>query len=226
MGGVPPTNNSQGGCSYIDAGDNLQAEPNTWPGFLARKINVTSLINTACGAHGNILVTNSILEILNKFNYTPKDTLIIFNLSDPARLDLPCEFSGIFADKTNVLWNENIIDYSYLKIPSNNIDKIKMWMGITQVERFTSNAVELLFTLLEYKKFDYYFMMMGNYINHRYLGPIIEKHKDKLISFDPGTSMIDFCQLTNNNVSDSDEHPSLNGHKIIADRIYEHINSV
>jgi len=226
MGGGPPTDRSQGGCSYIDAGDVLPAEPNTWPGFLARNLNVTSLLNTACGSHGNILVTNSILEILNKFNYNPKDTLIIFNLSDPARLDLPCASNGPFADVANVLWDSTIIDYSYLKMHSDIVDKIQIYMGIDQVEKFTSNAVELLITLLEYRKFDYYFMMMGNYINHQYLGPIIEKYNNRLISFTPGVSMIDFCRLSNNNVSNEDDHPSINGHKIIADIIYEHINSL
>jgi hypothetical protein len=226
IGGSPPTDISQGGCSYINTGDHPIAEPNTWPGFLARKLNVTSLINTACSGHGNILVANSILELLNKFNYAPENSLIIFNLSDPARLDLPCAFDDLNADDKNVLWTNDIIDYSYLKISNDNIDRIKIWMGIDQVEKFTSNAIELLFTLLEYRKFNYYFMIMGNYIDHQYLGPIIKKHKDRLISLNPGISMIDFCQLTNNTVSDSDLHPSIDGHKIIADMIYEYINGL
>jgi hypothetical protein len=226
IGGVPPTEQSMGGCSFIDARDGTPSTPKTWVGFLAQQLTVTSLVNVACSGHGNILTANSILEILNKFNYDPADTLIVFNLTDPARLDIPCAFDSLNEDDRNVLWTKDIINYSYLKISNDNIDKIKIWMGIDQVERFTSNAIELLFTLLEYRKFNYYFMIMGNYIDHQYLGPIIKKHKDRLISLNPGISMIDFCQLTNNTVSDSDLHPSIDGHKIIADMIYEYINGL
>ena len=230
MGGVPPTSTSEGGCSYIDGGkDYSVATPGSWAGFLAQKLNVTSMINTASSAHGNILIANTLLEILNKFNYDPRHTLIIFNLSDPARLDLPCDFNSPDADHTNILWTKDIIDHSYLKISdsnTNNINKVKMLLGINQVEQFTSNAVELLFILLKHRKIDFYFMMMSNYTNHHYLGPVIEKYRDRLINLDPGVSMYDFCQLTNNYISESDQHPNINGHKFIADAVYSHINNV
>jgi hypothetical protein len=235
MGGAPPTDRSQGGCSYIDDPQEIVGEksylaltPGSWSGFLAQKLNVTSMINTASGSHGNILIVHTLLEILNKFPYDPEHTLIVFNLSDPARLDLPCEFNHVDADHTHILWTKNIIDHSYLKLSGSDtkINKIIRLMGIDQVEQFTSNAVELLFTLLEHRKYNFYFMMMKNYINHRYLGPVIEKYKDRLINLSPGISMYDFCQLTNNYISKLDEHPTINGHKLIADAVYSHINAL
>ncbi len=230
MGGVPPTGASQGGCSYIDNGEGYAAStPGSWAGFLAQKLNVISMINTASGGHGNILIVYTLLEILNKFHYNPEHTLIVFNLSDPARLDMPCEFNHIDADHTHILWTKNIIDHSYLKLSGRDTDKINKivrLMGIDQVEQFTSNAVELLFTLLEHRKYNFYFMMMKNYINHRYLGPVIEKYKDRLINLNPGVSMYDFCQLTNNYISKLDKHPNINGHKLIADAVYSNINTL
>lgn len=236
MGGVPPTDTSQGGCSYIDdlaqaiVGEKsyLASTPDSWAGFLAQKLNVTSMINTASGSHGNMLIVHTLLEILNKFPYHPEHTLIVFNLSDPSRLDLPCEFNCVDADHDNILWTKNIIDHSYLKMSNDahKINEIKRLMGINQIEKFTSNAVELLFTLLEHRKYNFYFMMMANYIDNQYLGPVIEKYKDRLIGLNPGLSMIDFCQITNNCISKFDKHPNINGHKLIADAVYSHINTL
>ena len=65
VGGSPPTNTSSGGCSFIEDLDYTPAHPDTWPGFLARKLGVVSLINTASSGHGNNLITHSVLECIN-----------------------------------------------------------------------------------------------------------------------------------------------------------------
>jgi hypothetical protein len=233
IGGAPPTNTSQGGCSYIDDIDGivggggkkyLASTPGTWAGFLAQKLNVISLINVACQSHGNILTANSILEILNKFNYDPEDTLIVFNLTDPARLDIPCDTTSLVRSN-NISWTDNdTIDHGYMSTPKTI--KLVKTIGIDAVEKFTSNIVELLFNMLEHRKFEFYFLMMNDYTRHLYLGSIIDKYKTRSITIDPGTGMMEFCQLTNNYISTVDEHPNTNGHKLIADIVYKHINDL
>lgn len=224
IGGVPPTKQSAGGCSFIDAGDNnTPLTPWSWVGFLAQQLNVTSLVNVACGGHGNILTANSILEVLNKFNYDPTDTLIVFNLTEPVRLDIPCDTTSSL--RSNVIpWTDDVIDHSYMS----RIETIKLTkaIGIDAVEKFTSNIVELLFDMLEHRKFEFYFLMMTDYTQHSYLGSIIDKYKTRLITIDPGTGMMEFCQLTNNYISKLDKHPNITGHKLIADTVYKHIKEL
>jgi hypothetical protein len=224
IGGVPPTSISEGGCSFIDGGSDYPVwTPGSWAGFLAQKLNVTSLVNVACGGHGNILTANSILEVLNKFNYDPADTLIVFNLTDPARLDIPCDTTSLVRSN-NILWTEDVIDHLYMSRPETI--KLTKTIGIDAVEKFTSNIVELLFNMLEHRKFEFYFLMMNDYTRHPYLGSIIDKYKTRLITIDPGTGMLEFCQLTNNYISKLDQHPNITGHKLIADTVYKHIKEL
>ena len=58
IGGVPPTENSEGGCSYIDDPDFPALEPLTWAGILAKKLQVTSLVNLSTDSGGNLLTSN------------------------------------------------------------------------------------------------------------------------------------------------------------------------
>ena len=223
ISGVPPTKQSAGGCSFIDGGNNTPSTPKTWAGFLAQQLNVTSLVNVASSGHGNILTANSILEILNKFNYDSADTLIVFNLTDPARLDIPCDTTSLFRSN-DIPWTDDIIEHSYMNVIETR--KLPKKIGIDAVEKFTSNIVELLFDMLEHRKFEFYFLMMTDYTQHPYLGSIIDKYKTRLITIDPGTGMMEFCQLTNNYISNFDKHPNIIGHKLIADTVYRHIKEL
>ena len=222
IGGVPPTDDSRGGCSFIDDVDYTTEVPISWSGFLSKRLQVTSLINVAVGGYGNFSTTYSIMEILNRFNYDSNNTLVIMNLSDPMRLELPCSYNHHNAT-TWIPWDKSIIPYKYLHSEYKHLNKIKIDIGVDQIEQLTSNSIELLFNLLSHRKIDFYFLMMNNYRDHKYLGPVIEKFKNNLIVLDPGISMMEFCQLNNLTVSDTNLHPSVDGHRIIADIIYEHI---
>ena len=220
IGGMSPTVDGEGGCSFIHG----NSTPQTWAGFLAQKLQVNSLVNSATSGHGNILIANTILELTKRFNYKTSDTLIVFNLADPARLDLPCDFTHLDANTNSIPWDKNIIPYSYFnQSQSKIVTKLKIHSGIEQIEQLTSNTVEFLFNLLEYQKWNYYFLMMDNYLDHEYLGPIIKQFQHRLIRLNPGTSMLEFCQLTNNSKSKFDNHPTIEGHKIIANAIYDRI---
>ena len=217
IGGCPPTLLSVGGCSYIPDVDCGCTEPNIWPGFLARQLSVQSLVNTATSAHGNILISYTIFEILKKYTYNIEDTLIIFNLTDPNRLDTPCDFNNENADNL-ILWDEKLISHSYLTKPSTPIIS-------DAVEKYTSESVRFLMEYLKLKGFKFYFLLMSDYTEHKYLGPIIKQFRDHIITLNPGPSMIEFAVHTKNTVSKKDLHPNINGHRLIADQVYEYINN-
>jgi hypothetical protein len=223
IGGVPPNDLTNGGCSFIDGGNNPIKAPISWPGFLAQQLKVTSLVNTATPGQGNILIANTLLELIKRYNYKITNTLIVFNLTDPWRLDIPCDW-GDSKIQHRIPWDKNLISYAYIDQSSQYVEKMKSEMGIDVVEQYTSNTVEFLFNLLEYQQWNYCFLMMNDYLNHKYLGSIIEKFQHKLILLDPGSSMIEFCEKTNNCVSKFDNHPSLSGHKAIANILYEYVS--
>jgi hypothetical protein len=213
IGGCPPDHKSNGGCSYIQDPDYVASEPNNWVGFLARKLSVQSLVNLAASSHGNILTSYSIFELLKKYNYDVKNSLIIFNLTDPFRVDIPCDFYDKKADE-NIPWDKDILSHSYQKIQH---------CVSESMEKYTSESVRFLLEYLKLKGFKFYFLLMNDYTDHKYLGPIVNEFQDHLIAIDPGPSMMEFAISTKNTVSNTDFHPNLNGHKLIAEQIYSHI---
>ena len=223
LGGVPPTITHPGGCSFIKDPDFPAANPQTWPGFLAQQMNITSLCNVATISQGNMFVANTILECLNRFNYKSDDTLVVMNLSDPSRLDIPCPYDHSDVND-HVPWNQDIIPYSYIKPNTELVDNIKQHMRIEQVEYLTTNQVEFLFTLLEYRNIDFYFLLMNDYTD-ACLSQVISKFKKHFIELIPGPSMYQYCQITKTYRSKKDGHPSVDGHKQIADIVYQHIFS-
>jgi len=209
IGGTPPTTDSNGGCSFIYDPDSGVAELAAWPDFLSRKLQVTSLVNSANEGHGNILISHSLITMLRKFNYKKEDTLVMFNLSDPARHDFYTA-----SEKISNSWSLDLIPY-----------KLECDQHCVGSEYYTSQSVFLLMNYLKTIGFNFYFMMMRDYINDETLGPIIEEFKEHLITFEPGPSMIDWARETSNTRSNSDHHPSTNGHKLIADMIYNKIRN-
>lgn len=215
LGGSPPTKSSGGGNSY----NHGALSPWSWAGHLSRMLDVESLVNVAAAGHGNILTANAMMTLINSFNYNTDDTLIVFNLTDPARLDIICDFDCADADPW-ISWTKDIIPYTFLNRDRNfmrisNVDKI---------ERLTTATTELLFDFLEHKGFSYYFMTMND-VTQTPLNDLVEKHKARFIPLSPGKTMMNFCKLTDNTVSKSDFHPSENGHKMIAEQVYNSIFS-
>jgi hypothetical protein len=222
IGGAPPTVELVGGCSFIEDDDYIAAQPKSWAGFLAKKLKVTSMINTAASGHGNILIANSILECINRFHYKPTETLVVINLTEPWRFDLPCLHDHIEADSQHVPWDQLLIPYSYLDRNKKSINQIEKNIEFNQIDHFTSNAVEFLFNFLENQKIHFYFLTMNNF-DQTFLKKVINKFNKNFIKLTPGPSMFEYCQLTNGQFSEDDFHPNLEAHKKIADQVYNHI---
>lgn len=217
--GTPPTDNTNGGCSFIEDPDFPVAIPRTWPGILAQRMRIISLVNTASSNHGNILVANTIYECLTRYNYKADSTLVVMNLSDPGRFDIPCSFDSALVDKENIPWNKELIPYSYMYRTSDLFRKVSV-NNLDTVEQVTTNAIEMLFTFLQITNIDFRFLVMTDCTNTS-LQRIINKYYKNFVCLTPGTNMVDFCQATNTNVSNTDMHPNKNGHTLIANAVYE-----
>ena len=223
VGGTPPAGISDGGCSFIKDTDYASAEPGSWAGFLAQKLKVSSLVNTAASSHGNNLIANSILECLSRFQYNPVDTLVVMNISEPGRLDLPCAYDHPDADTQNIPWDHTLIPYSYLAMNSEIIKNTKKQVGLEQIEQLTSNSVEFLFNFLTNQQIDFFFLTMNNF-NDSCLSAVLNKFSNHYVQLIPGPSMYEYCQQTKTYRSKADGHPSNLGHKQIADIVYEQIS--
>ncbi len=223
IGGYPPTPAyPSGGCSFVPDIDYKSAEPTTWAGIVAQKLNVKSFVNVAATSHGNFLIANNLLALINRFNYQPIDTLVLFNLSDPARLDVLChwdnETKSQYCD-----WPQDVLPFGYQNRNSELVKKTLLSMGIDQVEHFSSNAILGMMSFLKQENFCFYFTMMRDYRANKYLGPVIEKFKDHFVDLDPGSGMYEYA-LALNSLRPDNAHPTTNGHKLIAEQLLNIIN--
>jgi hypothetical protein len=220
IGGVPPTpDNPEGGCSFVGETANT---PGSWPGYIAQQLNVSSLINLAASGHGNFLTANNILTLLQSFSYHSKDTLVLFNITDPGRFDLMCDFEqpnkSKFCD-----WHSDILPFSYVDRNSNILEPIVKLVGLDQVELITSTALLGMMSFLEQNNFTFRFLTMSEYSTPKYLAPVIQRYKHNMVDLFPGTGMQQYVSMLNLNTIDG-FHPDLNGHRAIADCVIESLN--
>jgi hypothetical protein len=220
MGGLPPSEmHPAGGCSFVDTGDYEVATPKSWAGMLAKKMQCNSFANFASSSHGNILVSMTLIESLSRYpTYCPNNTLVIFNLTDPARLDIPCSHSHY--DKSDCThWDNTILPFSFLSTDSKTNNDIRKNIGIEQVEIMSQQRQYRLLNFLEHRKFKYRFMMMRNYLNHNGMYSVIKDYQHNLIML-PGTSMEEYCIMNNLTISKSNTHPNQQGHAALTDIVY------
>lgn len=220
IGGIPPDHlNPTGGCSFIGSGDYTPAIPNSWASMVAKKIQCQSLVNFASSSHGNILISMTLIEALTKYSaYSPENTLVLFNLTDLGRLDVPC--SHDHPDKTTQNnWN-NILPFTFLSNKSKLHSTICKNIGIEQIEIMSQHAVLALLNFLEQRKFNYRFMIMRGYSKDSKMESIINQHRCGLVEL-PGGSMEKYCIMNNLTISKTDTHPTRHGHMMLADMVYD-----
>jgi hypothetical protein len=222
IGGVPPTKLSSGGCSFNNGADS--SDPASWVGFVAKSLNVSSLVNTAASGHGNILIANSIIEMLTRYQYDYKTTLVLFNITWPSRLDIPCDFDHPDHSK-HIPWTCNLIPYTYLKMDSTPAQYCYKHMGAEQVEQISCLSLINLFNFLENNQFNYRFVVAKDFSNFKTFDSVIKSRKENLIVLDnksPG--VVEF--VTDNNLKIDSIHPTVEGHRIISKIILNHIQEM
>jgi hypothetical protein len=219
-GGLPPNEvNPDGGCSFIDAGEFETAIPKSWAGILAKQMQCKSFLNLASSSHGNILVAMSLIETLTRYPaYQPSNTLVVFNLTDPARLDTACAHNHPDCS-TRISWSKEILPLAFLCPDSKTNNSIRKNVGIDQIEIMSQHAVLSLLNFLEQKKFNYRFIMMRNYLKHAGMANVLKDYQHNLITL-PGVGMEEYCIMNNLTISKHDTHPNQQGHTAIAEIVY------
>ena len=221
QGGVPPSpEHPDGGCSYIDAG----AKPNSWVGFVAQTLKVSSLVNVAGSSHGNYMTAHNIITVLERHPlYSPTNTVVLFNVSDPGRLDIPCHKEH--PDSAYCEWSDQVVPWRYINKKSLLQPLLLKNMGIEQVEALGTNMLLGLFSYLEYRGFPYGYMCMNNYSQHEQLAPVLARFSNKLINLDPGNSMTDHVKILGLNTQDQ-FHPDIAGHRSIANQVLKYLENL
>ena len=222
IGGLPPSIDNEGCNSFIDYDDFPAATPYSWASHIARDLAVRSFVNLAGGGHGNIMLANSVTEIINQNEYDLDHTLVIFNLTEPERLDIMCawdhhERSGM------VPWDKNIISHSYIGPLKPTYHNFRKNMGLEQVRMQTARVVDMFFSWLENNKIQFVFTMMNNYIADDQMAKIILPRLDRLVQCENYTNMYEY--VCNRNLNREDNlHPDREGHRRIADFVLERIS--
>lgn len=198
------------------------ASPKTWVGFLAQQLAVKSLVNLAANSHGNMLTANNIMSLLNRFKYDPSKTIVLFNITDAARLDLMCDWSHPDASPW-CTWPQNVLDFKYLSQTSDLVQTVRKNTGIDQIETASSNALHGMISFLTANGYNFKFLTMRDYSNCAKLSPIIDQYYSHWIDLDASAGLVEYVQKLKLTLSNTDFHPNMAGHKIIADGVYNHL---
>ena len=213
IGGLPPTLTHQGGNSYREDVDYPAATPLSWASFLAARINPDSFANLATAGHGNYLVSKTIYDMLQAYNYNPENTLVIFNISEMARMDVVCEYN---TENDFVTWPQDILNYSFLKPRSSKWSKIMYDYedDITELITHNTTALSELFEYLNTNKYPFVFTTLADYTDM----PVIQKYKEHYVQL-PGNGMREYA-VSMGLLDDYGFHPNLDAHDLISNIAY------
>jgi hypothetical protein len=224
VGGCPPTLNSVGGCSFCNDENYKSATPKSWASWVAKKLQVKSFVNTASSSHGNFLIADTILYLLTNYQYTPNNTLVIFNISMPTRLDIPCEFTHPDVSKF-LPWNENLIPFAYLDRTCRSYKNIEKNIGLDLVPLMSWQKIDFLCNWLENQKYNYLFLTTENHNNVKEFQQIVNPRRNLFIDLDPGVGLLEWSALTKNNTKNN-YHPDEKGRELISDLVIEKIKTI
>lgn len=222
IGGLPPIKNSPGGCSFNNQGQDYIATPASWASILAQLLNVQSFVNLAASSHSNILVANTIRHVLSSNNYSPDDTLVVFNISIANRLDVPCEFDHPNASEF-IPWTEYLFPHSYLDRDSKIYKSFEKNIGIDTAKTLGYAQLDFLFNWLEANGYTYYFLLTDTEdLKDAEFCKMIENRQDRFIQINPGIAMWEYGQISGNNTINN-YHPDEIGRQDIARQVVKHI---
>jgi hypothetical protein len=227
ISGIPPFNEIDGGNSFLDyPEDNIVASvPKSWAGMISQHLGAKSMVNVAASGHGNLLTANSLLNVLTRFNYPKEQTLVLFNITEPTRLDVPCEFSH--QNKcTDIPWDSTILPLTYLSNSCPTVKTLKKHIGPDAISYLTSNSIKFLLNFLKSNQYTFLFLTMCDYTNDQYLAPILHDFQNNYVILDQFNNMMDFCVYHHATVSDKDHHPNVIGHQMIAERVLQRLNNL
>lgn len=215
IGGTPPIDcDNQGGCSFNDP----RVQPRTWVSKVAQNLQVQSLVNTAGVGFGPSVTAMSLIEVLTRFPYDPRDTLVLFDVTDPWRLGVPCPWNHIDASP-HVPWSPDIIPWSILDKHAER--GIIVEMQHEQVEVRSAFDLQSLFDFLNVRQFRYRWVMGIDFRSNHLLAPMLCSDKNLLLLED-GPSMFEYAER-HDLVGEDGHHPNALVHDMVCEKIIESI---
>lgn len=223
------------GCSFTageiplpqDSKNDYLIKGSVWPHFCFAELftpGKDTLTNLAMPGSGNIAAVYNLVHWLEKYkdNISTKDVLIVFNITELNRWDVPCSIDNPKANK-----DLSCIDAEGLIHPSDKlgiswITHAVHWPNrdLDNVDIVSSLAVINCFSYLEKHKFRYFFMLMNEKIYSEapdIFRQALDERKKHWIQFDNAVGIHEF--VTSKNQSLADGHPTIDGHKLIAAHI-------
>lgn len=206
IGGEPPTLTSAGANSFRYDIDYGKAEPVSWTSFLAHSMNPDSFTNVAVSGQGLIATSKTICDMLDRFNYQPSDTLVIFNISELSRLDIQCNF----IDGTRfVPWTSDMLDYSFLQPHTTEWKKHFVETNLEKIQEQNLNSLSILFKYLKYNKYPFVFTLLDNITDIS----LIQKYKSHLVPLKQH-GIYEYCRSINA-ISEDHFHPTTQGYHAV-----------
>jgi len=208
IGGIPPTKQSpEGGNSYTHNPDLIVR---TWAGYVAKQLNALSFFNLATSGRGNYHTYLTLLYTLmsDRYLYNKENTLVLFNITDIGRLDLPVPYNSSDSSVWS-FWDVDQIPFKFHKDPVQCYKIIQQ----EQAEVMSVLAIRSLIDFLENSKFEYRFVLMQNYLKDIRIKSIICNNPNLVLTPDGG--MMEYVITNNITVSETDHHPNIKGHEEI-----------
>lgn len=238
-----------GGCSFTVGSSsvaNINQFQQAWPDYLVCRYPIQIINNFAMNGGGNIAMIQNLTFALEKDStvFPPDKTLILFNITGLERIDLMV--SGDHPDiNRETPWNDHMpfswitsggwFGYMHLKSPrwppigvrsghaKQLIDTLQKNQEYEQIVLSTCLALINFIMALQARGYRYYFMIMDDQIlldAPEFFIQFLHKQEQKWIRFGQYLSMHSYAE-SYDALKPDNFHPSVEGHKKIADKIME-----
>ena len=205
LGGTPPTKDNPGSNCFNDN----QCVAQTWVSHLAKMIAPISFVNLGACGHGNTLISKTLIDTVAKFNYSPDNTLVLFNISSIDRLDVVCEYN---TDNKEIKWTQDILDYSFRPVYGPHWrNSLLSTESVEDVEQQSIESLVQLFDFLNSTGYPYAFTTMKDYTNL----DVVVQNSDHLVPL-PNVGMYEYAKSIDQIAIDG-FHPSVSAHCQIAE---------
>ena len=218
------------GCSF-SAGASLisQAEnPKVWPDFLLPVLKPKFFINLAMPCSGNLAIAGNLTLCLEtKKNISPTNSIIGINISGLERIDIMCSVDHPAANKyfswSKDLGHNWITHGAWVGLEKSSpfYGSLQKNMELEQARTLSCLSIVHCFSYLELHNFKYFFMLMDDHIindSPAWFIDYLDQRKDKFIKFGQHQSMHSYAKSCEELLPDK-FHPSVIGHKLIAEQI-------
>jgi hypothetical protein len=217
------------GCSFtagvLESIDNQTAF--AWPHFCVLDLGLATddFLNFALPGGGNTAAISNLVYYL-ELNPDLDCALVGINLTALGRCDSMCNQAHLNANQDQS--NKHIQQQLHIGWIHNSLDRHQVSRGSTALTIQSCLAIVQGITYLESKNIDYFFMLMTDSIyaySPAWFQQFLDARQDHWVKFGEITGMLEFVEQLNLQTSSDDFHPSIQGHKHIADRVLAHLNA-